>query len=126
MDEHPEYVDDMFRRTLQHPRVLERFLADTAATLHEPELAERTARHLVAHPRGLRRIMIETLDAARDRPRAQAAIVDAMESRADIAAQFLVDHPQQLATVSKAIVEEGLADPDTKGKMSEIVKELAK
>ncbi|MDQ3366946.1 MAG: hypothetical protein M3680_16105 [Myxococcota bacterium] len=38
--------------------------------------------------------------------------------------RFLVDHPDELATISKAIVEQAMADPDTKGKMKDVVEEL--
>ncbi|MDB4962235.1 MAG: hypothetical protein JWP01_2234 [Myxococcales bacterium] len=125
LDQHPDYVDEFFVLALRHHPTLDRFLANTAVAVADKDRAERVARHLVMHPPGLRRVMIETLDAARNRPAAQAAIVDAIQARAEIAADFLVDHPEQLATVSKAIVEQAMEDPDTKDKMTELVKEIA-
>jgi hypothetical protein len=68
--------------------------------------------------------MIETLDAAKERPVAQQAIVAAMDKRAQLAARFLVDHPPELATISEAIVKQAIDDPNTKGKMTELVKQL--
>ncbi len=124
LDENPRYVDEFFSLAMRHPRALDEFVAETAARLDDQALAERTARHLAAHPASLRRIMIETLDAAQRRPRARAAIADAIEARAHLAAGLLVDHPEQLAVVSEAIVEEALEHPDTRGKIKVLVKEL--
>lgn len=124
LDEHPEYVDELFAQTLKHPRTLDRFLENTARTLPDREFAERVSAHLVAHPPGLRRVMIDTLDAARRKPAAQRAIVDAVEERAQIAARYLVKQPEKLATVTEAIVEQAIDDPDTKDKMKELVGEL--
>jgi hypothetical protein len=124
MDAHPEYVDELFRMSRTHPRTQSRLFSNTAAAVADPDFAQRVARHLVAYPRGLERIMIETLDAARGKPDAQRAIVDAIEGRADVAAAYLVEHPRELATVSEAIVKRAMDDPDTKGKMAELVKRL--
>lgn len=124
MDEHPDYVDELFRMSRSHPRTQNRLFANTARAMANPEFSERVAAHLVAHPRGLERIMMATLDAARDKPEAQQAIVDAMERRARVAARILVDHPDELATVSEAIVRQAIDDPNTRGKMTEILKQV--
>ena len=124
LDENPAYVDELFQKTLRHPRTLERFLANTARGLADKKLAERVSAHLVAHPKGLRQTMIETLDAAQKHPDAQLAIVDAMEARAKIAAKFLVAQPEKLAHVSEAIVQQAIDDPNTKDKMTTLVKEI--
>jgi hypothetical protein len=124
LDDNPAYVDELFKKTLRHPRTLDRFLANTARGLSDRELAERVGAHLTQHPNGLRRVMIETLDAAQKRPDAQLAIVDAMEARAKIAAKYLVDQPEKLATVSEAIVQQAIDDPNTKEKMTKLVKEI--
>jgi hypothetical protein len=124
MDEHPDYIDELFQLSHSHPRTQDRLFANTARALADREFAERVAAHLVAHPKGLERIMMATLDAARTKPRAQRAIVDAIEGRARVAARFLVDHPRELATVSEAIVRQALDDPNTKDKMTEMLKEV--
>jgi hypothetical protein len=124
MDEHPDYVDELFRLSHSHPRTQDRLLANTARAVADREFAERVAAHLVAHPKGLRQIMMATLDAAKPKPEAQQAIVDAMEGRARVAARFLVDHPRELATVSEAIVRQALDDPNTKDKMTEMLKQV--
>jgi hypothetical protein len=124
MDAHPEYVDELFRLSRSHPRTLDRLFANTARAMADPEFSDRVANHLVAHPRGLERVMIETLDAAKDKPDAQQAIVSAMEARSRVAARFLVDRPRQLATVSEAIVRQAVDDPHTKDKMVEMLKKV--
>lgn len=124
LDAHPDYVDELFQLTLRHPRTLDRLLANTARGVEQRELARRVAGHLTAHPDGLREVMIATLDAARDRRKAQGAIVDAMEARAPQAAVYLVDHPTQMATVSRALVKEAVEDPQAREKMTALVKDL--
>jgi hypothetical protein len=124
LDAQPRYVDELFQLALRHPRTFERLLANTAGGLADRDLAELVARQLVAHPRGLERVMIETLDAAKTKPKAQAAIVGAIQERAAVAADFLVERPEQLAIVSKAIIQRAIDDPDTKDKMKTMLAEL--
>jgi hypothetical protein len=104
--------------------VLDRMLENTAVALGDRPMAARVAGHLVAHPKGLEQIMIETLEAARPRRDARDAVVRAMNARAGVAAELLVEHPQELANVSKAIVQKAVDDPDTKAKLKEVLKGL--
>lgn len=106
MDQHPEYVDELFRQTRLHDRTLDRLLADTARGLARPTFARLVAEHLVDHPEGLREIMIQTLDAARNKRDAQRAITDAVAQRPDEVAQYLKN------------------SPDTVGKLKELAKSL--
>jgi hypothetical protein len=124
MDAHPEYVDELFRLSRSHPQTLNRLFANAARAMADPGFSERVAKQLVAHPRGLERVFIETLDAAKDKPAAQQAIVSAMEARSRVAARFLVERPRQLATVSEAIVRQAVDDPNTKDKMLEMLKQV--
>jgi hypothetical protein len=64
LDEHPEYVDELFARARKHPRTLERFIANAAHHMHEDAVARMTVRYLVQNPAGLQRVMVRTLDAA--------------------------------------------------------------
>ena len=124
MDEHPAYVDELFHATQRHPRVLDRMLENTAVANADQPMAARVAAHLVAHPEGLESVMIATLDAARSHQHARAAIVGAINARAGTAAELLVEHPQELAHVTKAIAERAAADPDTAAKVKEVLKGL--
>ena len=83
LDEHPAYVDEFYEMAKRHHVTLDRFLADTAADLHDPALAKRVAVQLVAHPKGLHQIMISTLDAAQGNRKAMTAILEAGKNPAD-------------------------------------------
>jgi hypothetical protein len=91
LDDHPDYVDEMFVLVLRHPRTLDRLLGDTARHLDDPGFAHRTAGHLAEHPRGLREVMIQALDASKGRPDAEHAIVDAVKARTSTAKDMLKD-----------------------------------
>lgn len=124
MDDHPEYVDELFQATLRHGRTLDRFLSDTARAVAHPKLAKVVAGHLVEEPDGLRAIMVATLDAARPRAGARSAIVNAMMDRRDVAAQYLVAEPDKMTEIFKAIVSAIGDAPDTKEKLKQIAKQL--
>lgn len=124
MDEHPEYVDEMVRLTLRHPKTLKRQFEATARALSDDDVARMNAQALVAHPRGLERVMIETLDAAKEKPAAQRAIVDAMQQRSDVAAQMLVDRPKELGSISRSILQKAWANEDTKEILTQVIEQV--
>jgi hypothetical protein len=123
LDRHPEYTDEMFQLALKH-ETFDRLLVNTASAVKDDKVAARVAKHLVGNPSGLTRVFVQTLDAAQDKPAAQAAIAEAMEQRADLAAAVLIQHPKQLATVSKALVAVAKENPETAGQLKEVVKNL--
>jgi hypothetical protein len=124
MDSEPKYVDELFRLVLQHPRVLDRLLANTARGVVEHELSQRVASHLITYPRGLQRLLTEIIDAADPQRMARLAIVDTLEARSERVANFLVEYPGQLVAVAGAIVRRAMSRPDTKSEMKELVKDL--
>lgn len=103
LDHHPEYVDELFRKTRLHDKTMSRFLTDTSITQAKPEFSREVAAHLVEHPDGLREIMIQTLDAAHDKPAAQRAITDAVGARPDEVAQYLKSSPDTLGKLKKLV-----------------------
>ena len=125
LDEHPDYVDEFFVLARGHKPTLDQFLGDAARDLHEADLAKLTAEKLVGSPAGLRRVLIETLDAARDRPKARQAITSAIQSRAGIAASILLDDPEALAEVMRGSVDAARKDPAAWKKLRALLKELA-
>lgn len=125
MDENPEYVDEFFRLARRHPETFDRALANTARHLTDPKLAARVAAQLVEHPAGLQNVIVQTLDAAKA-PEPRAAIAEAIETRANRAAEILVEHPEQLATIGRAILQQAMADPAAKARMKKLVKEHVK
>jgi hypothetical protein len=86
LDDNPAYVDELFRLAREHPRTLQRFLANAAAGLRDPDLASMTARQLVENPPGLTEVFIRTLDEAEGRPAAEEAIAAAIAARSATAA----------------------------------------
>lgn len=106
LDEHPEYVDELFRATLRHPRTLNRFIANTASNLHDDELARLTAWHLTRHPESLRQTMIASLDESSDQPAALDAVARAMTARPQVSAMAITQREQALRTTMAALVDE--------------------
>lgn len=107
-DEHPEYVDDLFARTLRHPRTLDRFLQNTAKGLEREDLSRMAARRLSENPAGLKQTMVATLDAVSDKPASQAAIAEAMAARPQVAAMSVVQRDEALRSMLRALVAECL------------------
>jgi hypothetical protein len=125
LDDHPEYVDEMFELSLKHPKTFDRLLSDTAArTDTDEDVAQRQAERITAHPRGMQRVMVNAFDLLPKRPKAQQALVNSVEARAPVAAAALVKRPDQLATVFRAIMVELKAQPDTMSKIKTIMKDV--
>jgi hypothetical protein len=120
LDEHPDYVDEFFNMALKH-RTMDSFLESTTRGLTDRAFARRVGEHLAAHPPGLKVIMIETLEASRPKPAAHTAIVDAVAQEADITASFLLEKPEQLGVVMKAIVQQLKDHPDKTGTLKELI-----
>lgn len=125
MDENPEYVDEFFRLARRHPDTFDRALAITARHLTDPKLGERVAARLVESPAGLQSIIVQVLDAAEE-PEPRAAIAEAIETRANRAAEILVEHPKQLVTVGRAILEQAMSDREAKAHIKKLVKKHVK
>lgn len=124
MDEHPEYVDEMVRLTLRHPKTFKRQFEATARALSDDDVARMNAQALVAHPRALERVMIETLDAAKDKPAAQRAIVDAIQQRSDLAATMLVERPAELGSISRSLLQKAWASGNTRAILKQVIEQV--
>jgi hypothetical protein len=113
LDENPAYVDEFFQLARGHEATLGRFLRNSARALDEPWLAEATAHELVLAPAGLRQVMVATVDAARDRPDARAALLGSMRDRRTRLAEILLSDPEtmkQLFTAMAAVGGAAVAD----------------
>ncbi len=106
LDQHPEYVDELFALTLKHPKTLDRFLQNTARKLSDDALSRLTARRLADHPEGLRQILIATLDEVSDEPAPLGAVSEAIRERPQIAAMVLVQHDESVRRTLKALMSE--------------------
>ncbi|MDQ2644493.1 MAG: hypothetical protein M3020_11795, partial [Myxococcota bacterium] len=106
LDQHPEYVDELFALTLKHPKTLDRFLQNTARELSDDALSRLTARRLADHPDGLRRIMVATLDEISDEPAPLAAVSESIRERPQIAAMVLVQREESVRRTLRALMGE--------------------
>lgn len=106
LDAHPEYVDDMFALTLQHPKTLNRFLQDTAAHLSDDAFARYTARRLADHPDGLRMILIATLDEVSDEQAPLQAVSQAIKERPQVAALAMIQREDTVRLTMRALMQE--------------------
>lgn len=104
LDENPEYVDEFYAIVRKHPKTLSRFFADVTPDLDQQPLAETQAKLLAAHPRSLEVVVRETLDAAKDKPKARAALARVMEQRATVVADILTDNPTTVTVTMNATV----------------------
>lgn len=110
LDEHPEYIDELFRQLLGHEKSLNRFLSINASGLDDPPYAALMARHLVRDPEPLTEIMVQTLEAAKDDPEARRAILKAMREQRERVADMLLSDPKTLEVVMGAVAKRGVKD----------------
>ncbi len=126
LDRNPEWVDEFYAQARAHRPTLERFLENAARTLSDEKLAGMTARHLVAHPAGLRAVLEETMDAASGNPAAKKAIADAVHSRAETAANIMVDDPETLGALTRAMASKATADKNARIEIREALGDALK
>jgi hypothetical protein len=119
LDRNPEWVDEFYAEARSHRPTLERFLENAARTLSDEKLAGMTARHLVAHPAGLRTVLERSMDAASGNPAAKKAIAEAVHSRAETAANIIVEDPQTLGAVTRALASKATSDKNARREIRE-------
>jgi hypothetical protein len=108
LDQHPEYVDELFQLALAHPATLDRLLHDTAQELRDQGFARRAAGHLASEPEGLKATLIATMYEIQHEPRAQQAFIAALDETRDLNAAVLARHPDVMARLFKAIAKRGV------------------
>jgi len=114
LDEHPDYVDDLFAAALRHPTTLDRFLQNTAKELERDEFARFTAERLSAQPQGLKMTLIAVLDEVSDQPAALKAASEAMAARPQISAMVVVQSDASIRGNLRALLGEVLKNPDAR------------
>jgi hypothetical protein len=123
LDEHPEYVDELFQQMLQHRPALNRFLAINASGLDDPQYAALMARHLVRHPRPLTEVMIQVLEAAKDKPEAQQAMALAMDRQAGLTAQTTASRTGTVVSSTRALLDVFSTDARARQAYLEVLQE---
>ncbi|HYX92762.1 MAG TPA: hypothetical protein VE782_14455 [Myxococcaceae bacterium] len=111
LDEHPEYVDELFQLARKHPETFQRLLARTAAQLSDPQLAALTAEQLVQHPDSLYAVLVANLEAVADHPEAKKAIARAIEDRAPAAADAMISRPSAVRRISGEMMVQARKTP---------------
>jgi hypothetical protein len=106
LDEHPEYVDELFAHSRHHPKTLDRLLYNSAQHLHEEELAARAAYQLTRAPAGLKMTLMKSLEEMQDQPAALEAGAAAIEERPREAAHMLVQRELGIRRTVHALVLE--------------------
>jgi uncharacterized coiled-coil protein SlyX len=123
LDEHPEYIDELFKLMLEHPTTLNRFLAINASGLDDAQYAALMARHLVRHPEPLTEVMVQVLIAAKDKPEAQQAMALAMEKQPRLNAEALTSRSTAVSASTRALLEALLARPEARGAYLAVLRE---
>lgn len=123
LDEHPEYVDELFAQLLEHPPALNRFLAINASGLDDPQYAALMARHLVRHPEPLTEILIQALLAAKDKPESQRAMARAMERQPELTARAMTSRTSTVSITTRVLVDVLQANPEARKAFLEALRE---
>jgi hypothetical protein len=105
LDEHPEYVDEMFQLSLKHPAMLDRLLENTAMQLSDEAFARRSAEHIAAHPDGLKGTLAATLVVIRNKPNALDAAAQAIEEHPEEGAYMITRRERAVRNTIHALVE---------------------
>jgi len=110
LDEHPDYVNELFRLMLGHPQSLNQFLAINASGLDDPQYAALMARHLARNPEPLTEVIIQVIETSTEDDRGRRAFLAAVEARKEQVAELLLSDPKTLAAVMGAMAEQGAED----------------
>jgi len=105
LDQHPEYVDELYVKTRDHHRkTMHRLLEDTTRDLETAMHADAVAVLLAQDPAALEQVMISTVDASKGVPAARLAIARAILRRSQQTAGIMTDLPPAVeATLIAAI-----------------------
>jgi hypothetical protein len=113
LDEHPEYVDELFQQLLEHPPALNRFLAVSVSGLKDPAFAALLARHLTRQPRSLTEVMVQVLEAGRDKPEAQQAMARSLEKQPELTAATITSRPSAVSATTGPLLDALQAHPES-------------
>ena len=103
LDEHPEYVDELFAQLRRHPASRDQFLLLAPRGGKDPKLAQLIAGELVKTPEAVTTISTALIDDVYTRPEAEAAFLAAVRARKQEMSEMLVRDPKSLAELTAAI-----------------------
>ena len=125
MDEHPDYVPDMYAAVKEHRKTLDALLELAGADMNDEEMARIVAKQLAAHPDALERVVRDAIDAASKTPAARAALDKAISERGEMVAGIMADEPAVDAQLVKALVESIEKRPAARAAVMNALRELS-
>jgi hypothetical protein len=113
LDEHPEYVDELYTATLRHPRTLDRFVQNMAKGLSakdasSEELARVAVKRLVEQPESLKTTMRVLVQEAQKDERTRRALLAAVQENGEPLARLIVNNPKVLSSLLSAFAKAGV------------------
>ena len=102
LDDHPDYIDQIYELTKKHPKVLDRIVADASVDLKDKPFAELAARHIVENPESLETVLVVTLPIIAKAPKARAAVNRALVVDAEVATDIATDDSATLSRLIEA------------------------
>jgi hypothetical protein len=125
LDSRPELVDELYAVTRRHPVTFNRFLANAARDLADPELARTTGELLSRHPKSLEQVLLATLDQSQDKPDSRAAIARAMQKRQVLVASIQTDSPSAVHAVMNRTIQQLPSKPGSQEALLRSMRESA-
>ncbi|MEO8878509.1 MAG: hypothetical protein ABI461_23170 [Polyangiaceae bacterium] len=104
LDQHPQYVDEMYRAARHHPPTMDRLEADAARDLADPVFAKSTAAIAVREPAGVAQAMTAITQAMVDQPVTLAAVDHALTEHASDAIAIVKDDHEAMEALLRESV----------------------
>jgi hypothetical protein len=114
LEQHPDWIDQFYDVAKAHPALMKRFLVRATHDLKEPQMAKMTGELLAAEPASLEQVLLSTVDAAKSRPDARAAINRAVAARAESMSDIMTDSPATLEAVTRGMLTVARRKPAAK------------
>jgi hypothetical protein len=121
LDEHPEWVDQMYAVVQRHDRTRRRMLEDATRDLSNEGASQEQAALLAKDPAALRQILISTVDASKADPEARRAFAHAVAERSEVVADVLTDDPDAVRATLIATVESARTKKGARRSMAQAI-----
>lgn len=104
LDDKPELVDELYAVMRQHPRSMDRFMANASTDLDERWIAKNMSGYLAKNPAGVEEVMRAAVPAIQKEPKARAAMNRAVAAHSNETADILTDDPHALAKMIRSLL----------------------
>lgn len=99
LDEHPEYVDELFVLAREHDATFDELVRQVAVALDDPAFAAKVASKLAGQPKAVELITRAMLVEARNNPELRRALAAAILSEGDVMHQIVEENPELVRRV---------------------------